>query len=87
MIIFRAGRYYFEHDMDLDKAHTWVSKAAEMRDNAFWMYKLKAEIEAAMGKYDMAINTAEKSIELAEKAGNEQYVKFNKTNIEKWSKM
>ena len=82
-----AASYYLEEGMDLEKAHKWSSKAVEMNPEAFWMMKVKAEIEAALGNYDQAITTAEQSAKAAEKAGNKQYVGFNNENIAKWKKM
>jgi hypothetical protein len=82
---YRAARYYFENDKDIEKAHQWISEACE-NDATFWMMKWKAEIEAAMGEYDMAIKTAEKSIELAKEAENKDYVKMNEENIAAWKK-
>jgi len=84
---YAAARFYFEEDMDSQKAHNWISKATEMNTSAFWMMKLQSEIEAKMGKYDMAIKTAEKAKMMADKAGNAQYVSFNEANIAKWMKM
>ncbi len=83
---FSAARYYFEEGLDMNKAYEWVKKATSMNDKAFWMLKVQAEIEAQMGNNFDAIQTAKKSIELAEKAGNNQYIEFNKANIAKWSK-
>jgi len=40
-----------------------------------------------MEKYKDAIAAAEKSIEQAEKAGNQQYIKFNNESIDSWKKM
>lgn len=82
---FSAARYYMDSGKDLATAHKWVSKAVELRDNAFWMYRVKSQIEAKMGKKEMAIETAKKSMELAEKAGNKQYVKYNMEAIKEWS--
>ena len=82
---YRSGRYMFESGKDLEKAHKWLTKATEMRQDAFWMYRTKSLIEAEMGKVDMAIETAKKSLELAEQAGNKQFVKFNEEAIAKWS--
>lgn len=84
---FAAARFYYEEGIDMEKAHEWVSKATEMHPNAFWKWKVQAEIEAAMGNYKQAIATAEKSMKIAEEANYQQYVDFNKENIAKWKKM
>lgn len=82
-----AANYYLEEGMDLEQAHQWSSKAVELNPEAFWMLKVKSEIEAKMGKYDQAIATAKLSKEVAEKAGSDQYVEYNEANIAKWKKM
>lgn len=83
---YSAARYYFDNGKDLNTAYKWITKATEGDGNAFWMLRLKSQIEAGLGKYKEAINTATKSKELAEKAGNKQYVKFNEDAIKEWSK-
>lgn len=83
---FSAASFYMQEGLDLEKAHDWVSKAVEMRPEAFWMSRAKAEIEAAMGDYKTAVKTAMVSKAAAEKAGNAQYVKFNEDNIAMWKK-
>ena len=82
-----AASYYFEEEMNLEQAHEWSSKAVELNPNAFWMMKVKSEIEAKLGKYEMAIATAKQSKALAQTAGNDQYVGYNDENIAKWKKM
>ncbi len=84
---YRSARYYMDTEKDLATAHKWITKATEMRDDAFWMFRTKSQIEAQLGKYAEAIETAKQSRALAEKAGNKQYVKFNDEAIAKWSKM
>ena len=82
---FAAGSYYHEAGKDLEKAHKWVTKAAEMSgDQAFWILRRKSLIEADMGKKDQAIATAKKSLASAEKANNADYIKMNKESIAEW---
>ena len=47
--------------------------------------KRKSEILGALGMKEEAIKTAELSLMLATKAGNQDYIKMNKDNIKKWS--
>ncbi len=82
---YKSARYFLDSGKDLGKAHKWITKATKMRDDAFWMFRIKSMIEAKMGDYPVAIETAKKSMELAEKAGNKQYVKFNEDAIAEWS--
>lgn len=82
----QAAAYYFETGMDLKKALEYTKKANQLQPDVFYMLKLQAEIEAANGMKKEAIATANKSMELAKKANNTDYVKMNTDNIAKWSK-
>lgn len=82
----QAAGYYFQEKMDLRKALEYSTKANEMQPDIFYMLKLKAEIQAANGMKKEAIETAKKSMDLAKKASNDDYVKMNADNIAKWSK-
>ena len=83
----QAANYYFQEKLDLKQALTWSTKAVEMRPEAYWMSRLKSQIQAANGDYKGAIESAKKSIEAAEKDGDQNYVKMNKASIEEWSKL
>lgn len=82
---FQAAYYYYESG-DSKKALEYVQKANQLQPDMFYMLKLKSEIEAANGMKKEAIATAKKSLELSTKASNDDYVKMNTDNIEKWSK-
>jgi hypothetical protein len=70
----------------MKQALSWCTKAVELRPEAYWMSRLMAQLQAANGDYKGAIETAKKSIVAAEKDGDNNYVKMNKTSIEEWSK-
>ena len=82
----QAANYYFQEKLDLKQAIVWSTKAVEMKPEAYWMSRLKSQLQAANGDYKGAIETAKKSMEAAEKDGDQNYVKMNKTSIEEWSK-
>lgn len=81
-----AASYYRKNSKDLKQALIWSTKATELNKNAYWMMREKSLIHAAMGDKKGAIEAAKKSMEVAEKAGNADYVKMNKESIAKWSK-
>jgi hypothetical protein len=83
---YSAASYYFQEKLDLKQALVWCTKAVELRPEAYWMSRLMAQLQAANGDYKGAIETANKSISAAEKDGDSNYVKMNKTSIEEWSK-
>ena len=83
---YASAEFYFKEKKDLKQALVWVTKAAEMRPEAYWFLRLKSHIQAALGDYKGAIATATMSMELAEKDGDANFVNVNKTAIEEWSK-
>ncbi len=83
---FGAASYYSATGKDSKKALEWVNKAVEMNPEAFWMTRQKSLIQAKLGDKKGAIATANISLEVAKKAGNDDYVKMNKESIAEWSK-
>ncbi len=81
-----AASYYRKNSKDLKQALIWSTKATELNKNAYWMMREKSLIHAAMGDKKGAIEAAKKSMEVAEKAGNADYVKMNKESIAEWLK-
>jgi hypothetical protein len=80
---FNAALYYMENGKDLNKALEWFTKAADQNAKAFWVLHQKANCEAKLGKKADAIASANKSIELAKEAKNDDYVALNKKLIAK----
>jgi hypothetical protein len=84
---YSAASFYLESGKDLKQAHTWIKKAVEMRgEEAFWMMRKQSLIEAELGMKKEAIATATRSMNSADKAGNNDYVKMNRDSIAEWSK-
>jgi tetratricopeptide (TPR) repeat protein len=84
---YRAASFYFTEKIDMKKALDWSTKAVELRgESAYWMTRLLAQLQAENGDYKKAIETAKKSIAAAERDGDMNYVKQNKTSIDEWSK-
>lgn len=75
---FAAASYYYENGKDMKKAMMWADKAVAQQPTAYWVAHLKAKVQAKSGDKKGAMETAKKSMELAEKAGNMDYVKLNK---------
>ena len=78
---FGAATYYYDNGKDLTQALTWVNKAIESNPDAFWMQHLKAKIQLKAGDKAGAVATAQKSMELAKKAQNQDYVTMNEKLI------
>ncbi|ACU62906.1 DUF2911 domain-containing protein [Chitinophaga pinensis] len=78
---FQAASYYYETNRDLKQALVWVEEAVKENPTAFWIATLKARIQAKSGDKKAAKATAEKAIELAKTAKNDDYVVINQKII------
>lgn len=74
---FSAAMYYMDNGKDLNQALDWFGKAAEQNPKAFWVLHQKANCLAKLGKKQEAIESANKSMELAKEAKNDDYVALN----------
>lgn len=73
---FAAASYYYETGKDMKQAKEWVDKAIAENKDAFWMTLLQARIAAKLGDKATAKASATKTVELATKAENGDYVKM-----------
>jgi tetratricopeptide (TPR) repeat protein len=78
---YQAAMYYLETGKDLNQALTWFDKAIEQNPTAYWVYHQKANALAKLGKKNEAKTTAQKSMDLAKTAKNDDYVKLNEKLI------
>ena len=83
--LYTAAVYYLNNDKDLQKAKAWITKAVELRTDAFWFFRQKSLIHEALGELDLAIDSAKTSLQLATTSGNQQYIELNKKQLAKWS--
>jgi Protein of unknown function (DUF2911)/Tetratricopeptide repeat len=74
---FQAAMYYLSNNKDLNQALTWFDKAIEQQPDGFFIYHQKANCLAKLGRKEEAIAAANKSIELAKQAKNDDYVRLN----------
>lgn len=74
---FQAAMYYMETGRDMNQALAWFDKAVEQNPDAFWIHHQRANALAKLGKKEEARKAANKSIELARKAQNMDYVRLN----------
>lgn len=79
---YAAAFYYLENGKDLNMALTWFDKAIEMNPKAYWVVHQKANCYAKMGKKAEAVQTANKSIEIAKAENDDHYVKLNEKLIQ-----
>jgi len=84
--LYQAARYYHENGKDLKKALEWINQSIA-KEERYWVVTTKAKIQADLKDYKGAVATANRAIELAKTAENDDYVKMNNDNIAMWSKM
>ncbi|MBK8557754.1 MAG: DUF2911 domain-containing protein [Lewinellaceae bacterium] len=83
---YQSARYYFEEKKDMNLALAWIQMALDKGGEKFWMVRLKAQILAELGRYKDAIETANRSTELAKADGNGDYPRMNEKSIADWKK-
>ncbi len=85
---YAAAVYYFESDRDIDQTKEWIDKAMEMTKNpAYYQLRQKALIYKKAGDMKGAIDAAKQSLELAKKAGNDDYIALNTKSLKEWGAM
>ena len=80
---YQAAVYYLENDKDLNKALEWINKAL-VNNEQFWILRHKALILAKLGRYKEAVALAERSMELAAVADNDDFKKQDEKAIVEW---
>ncbi len=80
-----AADYYYEHNLELEKALSWAQKVVE-KEKAYYTYQLVARIAAKIGKCDVALENANLSMPLAKAAGDDAYIKLNEAVYQKCKK-
>lgn len=79
---YQAAMFYYDHDLDLQKAKTWIEMAA-LSNETYYVVNLKAKILAKLGDKEGAIAAAKRSSELAAKTdGASGYLKLNQDLID-----
>ncbi len=81
---YEAARYYVEQGMKYNTALSYLNKAIELGGDTYYFYRVKSLAEAALGDYKSAIASAQKSLELAQAQGKDEFVRMNQKNIDFW---
>jgi hypothetical protein len=81
---FAAATYLHESKRDLNRALEYITKANAMGEPRYWMVRREALILADLGRKADAIKAATRSKELAQTAGDANYVRMNEASIREW---
>jgi len=84
---YRAADYYLTEGKDMKQALEWINKSISMdgENQKFWVLRRKALIQAELGDFAGAIETAKVSKKLAEEAEYQNYIDMNEQSIKEWS--
>jgi hypothetical protein len=79
-LYFQIASYYYETNQNMSEALNLITKSTDLAPQ-FWTMHLKAKIQARMNDNSSAVATAEKSIQMAKEAKNDDYVRLNEKLI------
>lgn len=83
---FPAAMFYYENDVDIDKAAAWIDEAVNAQPTAFWVTYRKGLILEKKGDKAGAIKAAQMSLEAASKrsgALKAEYTRLNEALIKR----
>lgn len=73
---YSIASYYYNKGTNMEQALELITKSVEMRPR-YWSMHMKAKIQAKMDDKMGALASAQKSMEMAKKADNQDYVRLN----------
>jgi hypothetical protein len=83
---YAMSTYYFDAGKDPKMALDFCDKAFAKGEPKFWMLRHKSLVQAKIGDKKGAIESAKKSLALAQEAKNPDYIRMNEASIKEWSK-
>ncbi len=81
---YEAARYLQEQDKDHAIALLYLDRAIELGGDTYYFHRVRSLVLAALKDYEGAITSAEKSLELADELGKDEFVRINEKNIHLW---
>jgi tetratricopeptide (TPR) repeat protein len=84
---YEAGRYLQEQEIDYPLALEYLNKAILLGGDTYYFNRVKSLVQAALKDYTGAIESAERSLVLAQAEEKDEFVRMNKRNIRKWEKL
>jgi hypothetical protein len=79
---YQAAWFYYENDLDPKQAAAWMAEAVKERPDTVWMVHRQALILKKAGDKAGALVAAQKSLELAAKAGGSLGAEYERLNEE-----
>ena len=84
---YEAGRYLQEQGIDYPIALEYLNKAILLGGDTYYFHRVKSLVQAALKDYRGAIESAKRSLVLAQAEEKDEFVRMNKINIRKWEKL
>lgn len=81
---YEVARYYQEEGIHLAKALSYLEKALEKGGETYYLYRVKSLVEGDLGRNKKAIQSAKKSMKLADREGKDEFVRLNQKSIKTW---
>ncbi len=81
---YETARYYVEQGIRYPEALAYLNKALELGGDTYYFHRVRSLAEAALKDYKSAIKSAQKSLELAQEQGKDEFVRMNQKNIDLW---
>ncbi|MEM7572647.1 MAG: DUF2911 domain-containing protein [Bacteroidota bacterium] len=83
---FAAAGFVYDTEGNMVDAERYMAKALEMTEEnpRFWYLRRMSLIQAANGNKAGAVEHATRSLQLAQEAGNMDYVRMNENSIREW---
>jgi len=81
---YEVARYYVEQGINYPEALNFLNKALELGGDTYYFHRVKSLAEAALKDYKSAVVSAQKSLEIAESLGKDEFVRMNQKNIDLW---
>ncbi len=82
---YEIARYYQEQDKNQLQSLEYLNKAIELGGDTYYFHRVKSLVQAKLGDYEGAIQSAEKSLEIAKSLGKDEFVRMNRKNSIDWN--
>ena len=82
---YAMSQYYFDSGKDLKMSLDFVDKALA-KGERFWILRHKSLVLSKLNDKKAAIAAAQRSLELAKEAKNNDYIRMNEKSIAEWMK-
>ena len=81
---YQAARYFQEEGLEPQQALEWLDSALALAGDTYYIHRVKSLIQAELGNYADAIQSAKQSLSLAAGQNKDEFVRMNQKNISKW---